>query len=90
MPGPIYVADGPEVTRSIALDGLAALYHRPSGATHILAPPAPQILEALVEGPADAVTIRARIAERFEIEGDEEALAARLEELLCAGLVRIA
>ncbi|HYG30723.1 MAG TPA: HPr-rel-A system PqqD family peptide chaperone [Allosphingosinicella sp.] len=89
MAGPIYAADGPGAIRAVPLDGLVALFHRPSGMTHIVAPPAPQILEALQEGPADARTLLARIAAVYEIgEGSAEAIEARLAELEEAGLVR--
>lgn len=72
------------------LDGLTALYHRPSGMTHILVTPAPEILAALDDGPADADELLRRIGERFEIEAEDasEAVAARLAELEAAGLVR--
>jgi PqqD family protein of HPr-rel-A system len=91
MAGPRYTADPPEAVRTVELDGLTALFHRPSGTTHILAPPAPQILDALQQGPANAPTLLKRIREQFEIEGDRgrlTALAARLDELEAAGLVR--
>ena len=90
MAGPIYIADPVEAVRAVPLDGLTALYHRPSGMTHILAPPAPQILDALAGQPGDAEAILARIGAHFELEaGDKrEALAARLAELEAAGLVR--
>jgi len=79
-----------EASRIVALDGLVALYHRPSGLTHILAPPAPQILEALAGRPGDATEIVARIAADFELEAEdaEAAIGARLAELEAAGLVR--
>jgi PqqD family protein of HPr-rel-A system len=90
MAGPRYIADLPEQMRAVELDGLTALYHRPSGLTHILAPPAPQILEALAGQPGDAAEIVARIATRFELEEEEPeaAIGARLAELEAAGLVR--
>jgi len=88
MAGPVYAADPPGAVRLVALDGLVALFHRPSGATHIVAPPAPQILEVLAKGPADKEGILARMAEHYDIEGAGEALAARLAELEAAGLVR--
>ena len=89
MAGPRYIADPPDAMRQVALDGLTALYHRPSGLTHIIAPPAPQILDALAQGPADASEIVARMAAQFDL-GDENgvAMAARLAELEAAGLVR--
>ena len=88
MAGPVYIADPPDALRAAELDGLTALYHRPSGMTHILAPPAPQILEALADEPGDADAILRRIGELFEIEAEDGAIAARLAELEAAGLVR--
>ena len=87
MAGAIYAADPPDCLRRVELDGLTALYHRRSGMTHILAAPAPQILDALAEGPADADELLARIARSFEIDAPD-GLEARLRELEAAGLVR--
>jgi PqqD family protein of HPr-rel-A system len=88
--GPRWIADPPELIRLVPLDGLAALFHRPSGLTHILAAPAPQILFVLADGAADADSILERISARFEISADDAAasIAARLAELEAAGLVR--
>jgi PqqD family protein of HPr-rel-A system len=90
MAAPRYVADAPELSRSLTLEGLTLLYHRPSGLTHILAPPAPQILAALAEAPADAAELLERIGAEFELDSEDEAgaVAARLAELEAAGLVR--
>jgi PqqD family protein of HPr-rel-A system len=88
MAGQRYIADAPEALRRVELDGLTALFHLPSGMTHIVAPPAPQILEALGEGPADAGEILARIKRYYEVGEGEEAVAARLDELEAVGLVR--
>jgi PqqD family protein of HPr-rel-A system len=88
MAGPVYIADPPALIRKVELDGLTALFHLASGMTHIVAPPAPQILEALGAGPADAEELARRLGESFEIEGGEEAMTARLAELEAAGLVR--
>lgn len=89
MAGPVYIADAAEDVRAIELDGLALLFHIPSGMTHIVAPPAPQILEALSAGPAEPDEILDRIRARFDLEdGAAEAIAARLFELEAAGLVR--
>ena len=89
MAGPLYAADPPETIRAEELDGLTAIFHRRSGLTHILAPPAPQILDALARGPADPAEILARISEQFDLaaEDGEAAIAARLAELEAAGLV---
>jgi PqqD family protein of HPr-rel-A system len=89
MAAPRYAADPPETVRTVELEGLVLLYHRRSGLTHFLAPPAPQILEALAAGPAGAAEIAASIGARFEIESEDPAaaIAARLAELEAAGLV---
>lgn len=88
MAGLRWIADPPEAVRRVELDGLTLLFHRPSGMTHIVAPPAPQILDALGQGPADAAALLERIARDFEIADDEGAIEARLAELEAAGLVR--
>jgi PqqD family protein of HPr-rel-A system len=89
MAASLYAADPPESLRTVELEGLTLLYHRRSGLTHILAPPAPQILAALAAGPADATEIVARIGEDFELDSEDPAaaIAARLAELEAAGLV---
>lgn len=90
MAAPVYAADPPDSVRAVELEGLALLFHRPSGLTHFLAPPAPQILEALSAGPASAAEIATLIGERFDIDSEDPAaaIAARLAELEAAGLVR--
>jgi PqqD family protein of HPr-rel-A system len=88
MAGPRYIADLAAELKAVPLGGLTAIYQRPSGITHLLAPPAPQILEALAASPADEEGLLARIGERFDVEGGGEALASRLAELEAAGLVR--
>ncbi len=90
MPGPRYIADPKPLVRTLELDGLSALFHRRSGTTHILAAPAPQILEVLAEQGGDRDEILERMAERFELEAEDAAVSieARLAELEAAGLVR--
>jgi PqqD family protein of HPr-rel-A system len=91
MAGPLYSADPRDLVRTVQFDGLIALFHIPSGTTHILAPPAPQILDALQSGPATVATILARMRRTFEVEAGRDATAiirARLDELEAAGLVR--
>ena len=89
MAAPRFAADPPALRRSLALDGLDAVFHLRSGLTHILAAPAPQILEALAEGPASAEEILSRIGVHFEVHAEDapDAIAARLAELEAAGLV---
>jgi PqqD family protein of HPr-rel-A system len=85
--GPSYIADDQSQIRKVELDGLTALFHVPSGMTHIVAPPAPQILEALAGRPADLKELVRRLSRNFDVDGAESALAARLDELEAAGLV---
>jgi PqqD family protein of HPr-rel-A system len=89
MSGARFRTDPEACVDSVALDGLSVIFHRPSGMTHIVAPPAPQILEALRMGPADAGEILARMRAWYDLEGDEaaDAVEARLDELEAAGLV---
>jgi PqqD family protein of HPr-rel-A system len=89
MAASLYAADPLETLRTVELEGLTCFYHRRSGLTHILAPPAPQILAALAAGSASAAEIVERIGKDFEVEADDPAaaIAARLAELEAAGLV---
>ena len=87
MTATVYAADPPETRIACPLDALTAVFHRPSGATHLLAPPAPELLAALAAGPADAETLLARLAERFDLpDGAIATIAARMEELVAVGL----
>lgn len=86
-----YRADPPALRRSVTAEGMTLLYHRASGTTHVLLPPAPEMLDILGEAPADAEMLAARIAADFltDDEGEPiaEIVAARLAELEVAGLV---
>jgi PqqD family protein of HPr-rel-A system len=83
----IWCAAPPAAVLSLDLDGLTALYHRPSGQTHIFAEPVPQILAALADGPLTAAALLARLDVDHAVEGDLAGLDARLTELADAGLV---
>jgi PqqD family protein of HPr-rel-A system len=70
------------------IDLLTAIYHRASGQTHLMAAPAPEILEALGQGPLDAEALLAKLRADYDlVDADPAALAARLEELVETGLV---
>ena len=84
MADPLFAVDPPEALRRVALEGLTALYHRPSGQTHIVSEPVPEILDALQQDACSAADLLVRLT--GEREG-AEALAARLEELEAIGLV---
>ena len=72
------------------LDSMTLLFHRTSGITHMLADPAPAILEVMEGHALTAAEIAARLTATFDIESDidaEDIVAARLEELSALGLV---
>ena len=85
----LYRADPPAARRLVPLDALDLIYHLPSGQTHLVGEPVPQMLAALEAGPADAATLVARLAaaHEFDPEGAVAVIAARLEELEAIGLV---
>lgn len=88
---PVYRAASPDTLRIVPLDAFTLVYHRASGITHLLGAPAPDLLAVLQAGPADAATALARLTARFEIaDASEAAVAARLDELVAAGLVATA
>ena len=83
----MYCAAPPPSLLIEPLDDLTAVFHRASGITHLLAPPAPEILHAL-RTPATRDALSSRLNESFELpDTDGEALGARLDELVAAGLV---
>ncbi|WP_240501998.1 HPr-rel-A system PqqD family peptide chaperone [Sphingomonas panacis] len=87
----VYRAARADALRIVPLDAFTAIYHRASGITHLVGPPAPEILAAL--GP-DGLTLGeliARLGESYDLlDADEAALGARLDELVAAGLVSTA
>lgn len=88
MADPVFAADPPGHLRVVPLDALTALYHRPSGQTHIVSEPMPEILAALGNGPMTPEALFSQLFEGAEITAEAaEALAARLAELEAIGLV---
>jgi PqqD family protein of HPr-rel-A system len=83
---PRYARVPADELRLVSLDDFTAIYHRASGITHLVTTPVPELLDALGEERLDLDGIATRLAATFELE-DETALAARLEELVAAGLV---
>ena len=70
------------------LDAFTAVFHRASGITHLLTEPAPEILAALADEALTLDGLLARLGDRYELaDAEADALAARLEELVTAGLV---
>lgn len=81
-------APAPEAVLVVPLDDLAALYHRPSGTTHLVEPLVPDLLAAMGADWLDVPSLLGRLVERFELpDADVGALAARLDELAEVGLV---
>ena len=84
----LYRAASPDSLIVVPVDLLTAIYHRASGQTHLMASPAPEILEALAEAPLDAAALLAKLREDYDlVDADPAALTARLDELVEAGLV---
>jgi PqqD family protein of HPr-rel-A system len=81
-----YRAPSPGALLFEPLDAFIAAFHRPSGTTHLLVEPAPQILAALGGEAVDLDTLMARLACDYHVDGGE-VLAERLAELVAAGLV---
>jgi len=80
-----------ESLRIAHLDSFIAVYHRSSGITHLITAPAPEILATLGEAGMSLAALGERLAQDYELgDLDESALAARLDELVAAGLVSIA
>ncbi len=77
--------------RIVTFDGLAAIYHRRSGQTHIVSEPLPEILLALEDGPLTPEGLLARLSvdAAISVESDPgDELVARISELEAIGLVR--
>ncbi|WP_230480517.1 HPr-rel-A system PqqD family peptide chaperone [Sphingomonas sp. Leaf21] len=95
MAGPRYRAVGSDMLIVEPLDLFTAVFHRPSGLTHLLTEPAPQILDLLANGGAmTADALLRALSRHYELgdaEGDGAAmLHARLMELEAAGLIEAA
>ena len=83
-----YRAPAAESVAVTELDGLAVIYHRPSGMTHVVEPLVPELLAALGTDWTAAPDLLARLRASFEMpDADTGVLAARLDELVETGLV---
>ena len=92
MSKPIYRTDYPGDCRSHVVDGMTLAFHRPSGTTHFLDSPVPEMLALLANKSDDASGLTRRLCAQLSVAEDAEAIEvveARLAELLAAGLVRI-
>lgn len=88
MPATRFRAPPGEALRIAPLDLLTAVFHRPSGSTHLLAAPAPEILRALAGEWRTLNELLAMLGREYDmVDPDQDALAARVGELVAAGLV---
>ncbi|RZT47616.1 PqqD family protein of HPr-rel-A system [Sphingomonas sp. BK036] len=88
MPDALYRGPPEDGLLITPLDAFTAVYHRASGITHLLTEPAPQILAILQEGSLSLGALLDRLERDYDLaDGTREALAARLDELIEAGLV---
>lgn len=86
-----YTAPRADAVTMVELDPFVVLYDRRSGITHLLAEPAPQLLDLLAAEPLTAAALRARLVEAFDLPDlTDQALTARLDELVVAGLLAAA
>lgn len=91
MTAQIYRTDFPHQCRTHAIDGVTLIFHRPSGMTHFLASPIPDMLALLGATPMNAAELSAALCEQLGMPHDAEALTvveARLAELVASGLVQ--
>lgn len=90
---PRYRAVPAAALHRVELDALTAVYDRRSGQTHVLAPPLPELLDALADRQSTLAELVAGLEERYELAGDADAtdavVGARLAELAALGLVEI-
>ena len=91
MTAALYRTDFPNQCRTHLIDGMVLVFHRPSGATHFLASPAPEILELLAEAPMDATELSRKLCDRLDVPLDDEVLTVvetRIAELVGTGLIQ--
>lgn len=89
-----YCQDSPNAILCCALEDMTLFYHRPSGQTHMVISPVPEILATLDDGAAlTAGEVLDQLAHHYDLGAAEEVLPlveAHLAELASLGLVRVA
>lgn len=86
-----YAAPPADALLVAELDAFTALFHRASGITHLLVSPAPEIVAALAAAPLSLDALLAALTRDYDLaDADPPALAARVDELVAAGLLRVA
>ncbi|EQA98975.1 hypothetical protein V475_14865 [Sphingobium baderi LL03] len=87
-----YCREGEGNILSRTLGDIGLLYHRPSGQTHIVISPVPEILEAMEDdSPVSVGDLLQRLSRRFDLGPQETALpkiAAHLADMAALGLIR--
>ena len=89
--GPFYCHEGLDSLCQRQLDGLIFYYHRPSGITHIVDNPVPEILSVLGEELQSLHQIGDRLCALYDMEDRQamlSALAEHLEHMAGLGLAR--
>lgn len=87
----LYYAERADAMIVRALDDIVLIYHRPSGQTHMVASPVPEILAALGDTALGAGDVVAVLSAQFDMGDAAEAvaaIAAHLDEMAALGLVR--
>lgn len=87
-----YSAESGDAVLACVLDDITVLFHRPSGQTHMVISPVPEILEALAQATsATAEEVLGCLARQYDVGTAADALAgieAHLNNLVALGLVR--
>lgn len=93
----IYTLDGADLWLRQTLDEMQVLYHRPSGQTHILIEPVPQIFDCLLTGPKTPSDVADMLMQQYQLEAEEDVpakdnmqdrITARLDEMVTLGFVK--
>ncbi|WP_428629594.1 HPr-rel-A system PqqD family peptide chaperone [Sphingopyxis sp.] len=90
MPDPAFRAAPPKALRIEPLGELTAIFDRRSMQTHLVVSPIPEILTAMGADDCNGAALAARLAARFDFDGEDDAqliLGERLSELAAMGLV---
>ena len=87
----LYRAAPADALRIVPLDDFTLIFHRPSGLTHLVTAPVPEILDLLGGEALTRDALMAGLGERFDLaDASAKALDARLGELVATGLVEAA
>lgn len=89
----VFRAAPTDALRIEPLGAVTAIFDRRSMQTHLVAPPLPEMLSLMGEGPCDAALLTKRLETAFDLgeTGDvRERVAERLDELAAMGLVTAA